>query len=81
MQDKTDAAFAAFRQAVDQGWRPIGQYPLDRDPNLAALRGELAVQAILDELEADMSAQLERVTAMDRAGELDPLPELAPATP
>ena len=80
LQGKTDAAFAAFQQAIDQGWRPIGQYPLDRDPNLAALREEPAFQAILDELEADMSAQLERVTAMDRAGELDPLPELA-ATP
>ena len=74
LRGEVDAALTAFRRAIDQGWRPIGQHPLGRDPNLSILHDQPAFRSMLDELDADMAAQLERVTAMELAGELEPMP-------
>jgi tetratricopeptide (TPR) repeat protein len=70
LQGKKEKALEALREAIDAGWRTLWWYYLERDPNLESLHGDPEFQAMLDEVRADMAAQLERVRAMQRAGEL-----------
>ena len=56
-------ALTALREAVDAGWRPLLDVPLERDPSLEPLRAEPAFGAIVAEIEQDMAAQLARVNA------------------
>jgi len=70
MQGKKQKALATLRQAVDEGWRTLWWYYLQREPNLESLHGEPEYQAMIAEIEADMAAQLERVREMQRTGEL-----------
>ncbi len=73
-------ALSALRQAIDEGWRGLWWYFLERNPNLESLRGEPEFQAMVAEIEADMAAQLERVREMERNGELEPIPEVSATT-
>ena len=75
-QGKTGAALAAVRQAIDQGWRASWWYYLEHDPNLDSIRDEPEFQAMVEEIRADMAAQLAHVRAMEDAGELEPIPDL-----
>jgi tetratricopeptide (TPR) repeat protein len=70
LQDEKQKALAALRQAIDEGWRAWWWYFLERDPNLESLRDEPEFQAMVEEVRADMAAQLERVREMERRGEL-----------
>jgi len=70
LQGKQEKALAALREAIDAGWRTLWWYYLERDPNLDSLHGNPTFQAMLDEIRVDMAAQLERVRAMQRTGEL-----------
>jgi hypothetical protein len=70
-------ALSALRQAIDEGWRTLWWYYLKRDLNLESLHDEPEYQAMTEEIEADMAAQLARVREMERNGELEPIPELA----
>jgi tetratricopeptide (TPR) repeat protein len=70
-------ALAALRQAIDEGWRAMWWYYLQREPNLESLHSEPEFQAMVAEIEADMAAQLERVREMERNGELEPIPEIS----
>jgi TolB-like protein/DNA-binding winged helix-turn-helix (wHTH) protein/Tfp pilus assembly protein PilF len=74
LQGEKQKALAALRQAIDEGWRTMWWYYLQREPNLESLHGEPEFQAMLDEIKADMAAQLEHVREMERRGEV-------PATP
>jgi TolB-like protein len=74
LQGKRQEALAALRQAIDAGWRPLWWYYLERDPNLESLHGDSGFQSMVDEVRADMAAQLERVREMRRRGELAPIP-------
>ena len=74
LQGKIGAALAILRQLVDQGWRGNWWYYLVHDPNLDSIRGEPEFQAMLEEIEADMAAQLERIRAMEASGQLEPVP-------
>jgi glucan phosphorylase len=76
LQGKTEAALAALRQAIDQGWRANWWYYLEHNPNLDSIRDEPEFQAMVEEIKADMAAQLERVRAMEASGELEPSPEV-----
>jgi tetratricopeptide (TPR) repeat protein len=70
-------ALSALRQAIDEGWRGMWWYHLERNLNLESLHDEPEFQAMIAEIEADMAAQLARVREMERNGELEPIPELA----
>jgi tetratricopeptide (TPR) repeat protein len=72
-------ALSALRRAIDEGWRSMWWYSLRLDPGLESLHDEPEFQAMVAEIEADMTAQLARVREMERNGELEPIPEI-PAT-
>jgi tetratricopeptide (TPR) repeat protein len=70
LRGEKQKALEALRQAIDEGWRTLWWYYLERDPNLESLRDEPEYQAMVEEIEADMATQLERVREMLRVGEL-----------
>ena len=61
LSSSVPAALAALRQAVDAGWRSYWWYYADHDPKLDSLRQDSKFTAIMDEIRADMAAQLARV--------------------
>jgi len=75
-QGKTREALLALRQAIDERWRAAWWFFLVPDPNLDSIRDEPEFQAMVEEIKADMAAQLERVRQMEASGELEPIPEL-----
>jgi len=75
-QGKTEKALAALRQAIDERWRNYWWYYAEHDPNLDSIRDEPEFQAMVEEIKAEMAAQLERVRKMEANGELEPIPEL-----
>jgi tetratricopeptide (TPR) repeat protein len=77
LQGETQKALSALRQAINEGWRDSWWYFLKHDPILESLHDEPEFQAMVEEIEADMAAQLARVREMERNGELEPIPELA----
>ncbi len=78
LQGKTEKALAALRQAIDERWRSFWWFYLEHDPNLDSIRDEPEFQAMVEEIKADMAAQLARVREMEANGELElePVPEL-----
>jgi tetratricopeptide (TPR) repeat protein len=76
LQGKTEAAVTALRQLIDQGWRNEWWFSLEHDLNLDSIRDEPEFQAMVEEIKADMAAQLAHVRAMEKAGELEPIPDL-----
>ena len=76
LQGKTDAALAALRQAIDQGWRTDWRYFFYVDPNLDSIRGEAKFQVMLKEVQDEMAAQLQRAREMEANGELAAIPEI-----
>ena len=70
VQGEKQEALAALREAIDEGWRALWWYYLERDPNLESLHDEPEYQAMIAEIEADMAAQLARVGEMERRGDL-----------
>lgn len=61
MRGNRQAALAALREAIDQGWRAFWWYFLKHDPNFDSLRGEAEFLAMTAELGADMASQLSRL--------------------
>ena len=76
-----EKALAALREGVANGTRYMWRLQLLYNPNLDSIRDTPEFAAIVSEIEADMAAQLTRVREMERNGELEPIPEVAPATP
>jgi len=76
LQGKTEKALAALRQAIDQGWRRVWWYYAEHDPNLDSIRNESEFQGMVEEIKADMAAQLERLRAMEASGDLEPIPDI-----
>ena len=75
LQGRTEAALAAVRQAIDQGWRTDWRFFFHVDPNLDSIRDEAEFQAMLQEVKEDMAAQLERAREMEADGELAAIPD------
>ncbi|MCP4046460.1 MAG: hypothetical protein GY732_10770, partial [Gammaproteobacteria bacterium] len=62
---ETDKAIAAIREAVAAGWRELYGGMLNQPPvMLDALAGNPEYEALVEEINADLSLQLERVHAM-----------------
>ena len=67
-------ALRALRAALDSGQRHAWWIDFLHSPLLDSLREEPEFQAMVEELEAEMAAQLENVRKMQRTGEIPPLP-------
>jgi tetratricopeptide (TPR) repeat protein len=77
LRGESEKALSTLRRAIDEGWRFYWWHHLERDLSLELLRGEPEFQAMVEELEAEMSTQLERVREMERSGELATIPEIS----
>ena len=73
LRGDTPAALTALREAIDQGWRASWWYHLKHDPNFDAIRGEPEFQAMVREIEADMTRQLARTHEWDANSEFAPI--------
>jgi hypothetical protein len=71
MRGNTQQALAALREAVGAGCRVYWRVYLQHDPALAALREEPEFASIIEKLEADMAAQLERVRSLEAGEKLE----------
>ena len=69
----TDSALSALRAALDSGQRHAWWIDLLHSPLLDSLRDEPEFQAMVEELQEEMAAQLENVREMQRTGDMPPL--------
>lgn len=74
------SALDALRRAIDAGWRGLWWAQGERSPHMGALAVEPEFTSMMDEIRLDMSAQLERVRALDRQGALPLVPPPQAAT-
>jgi hypothetical protein len=79
LKGDTPQALKEMRIMIDSHWR-WDWWMLEKDPNFEPLWNEPEFKIMMDEVRADMAAQLARVREMERNGELEPIPEAAPAT-
>ena len=75
-QGKTRPALDALRQAIDEGHRWFWWSQGERSPHMTTIAQNAEFMAMMDEIRADMAAQLERVRQMEANGELAVVPEL-----
>jgi len=61
LRGENEKALGALRTAVDLNWRLSWPYYLDHDPVLEPIRSDPRFQEIVQEIRADMAAQLEQV--------------------
>jgi len=61
LRGENEQALATLRTAVDSGWRYYWRYYLEHDPIFEPLRSDPRFQAIVQEIRADMAAQLAQV--------------------
>ena len=61
LQGRSDKALAAFRTAIDEGWRTLWWYYAESDPALASIREAPEFQAMVGEIRDDMAEQLARL--------------------
>ncbi len=76
LQGKTSDALAAFRDAVDEGFRGTvasNGWPLVADPYLSSLRGQPAFEVMVDELDDAISTMQQRVADTEQSGDWDAL--------
>ena len=76
MKGDTPKALKELRISIDANWR-WEWWMLEKDPIYEPLWDEPEFKVMMDEIRADMAAQLARVREMERNGELEPIPELA----
>ena len=74
LQGRKEEALAALQRATDEGWRSLWWYYLRYDMNLDSIRDEPRFQRVLDQIEADISAQMLRVREMEKSGEISAVP-------
>jgi len=69
LQGHKAEALAAFRRAIDGGWR-WDWWQVESDPTLVSIRSDPGFIAMLAEVKADVTLQLEHVREMERSGEI-----------
>jgi tetratricopeptide (TPR) repeat protein len=70
LQDKTEMAISALRDAVDEGWRIFSWYYLDHSPNLESIRGDPEFQRLRRRIREDMAVQAIRAEELRASGDL-----------
>ena len=76
LQGKTLEALAAFRDAIDEGFRGTvssNGWPLILDPYLGSLRGQPGFEAMVGELEEAIAQMQQNVAAAEQTGNWDSL--------
>jgi hypothetical protein len=76
LQGKTPAALAAFRDAIDEGFRGTmasNGWPLALDPYLGSLRDQPAFQAMVKELDDRLAVMQQRLFDVEQSGNWDAL--------
>ena len=73
-QGKTEQALTALRKAIDDGWRVFWWMQGKRSPHTLSLRDEPEFQGMMDEVQSDMTVQLEHLRHLNTLGELAPIP-------
>jgi tetratricopeptide (TPR) repeat protein len=68
-------ALAELRRIIDKGWRVYWRWETELNPNFNGLHKNDEFQAMVQELEADITQQRQRAFEMADRGELAPLPE------
>ena len=76
LKGQTAEALTALREAIDAGWRSLWWYYLEHDKNLDSIRDEAEFQAMVEEVRADITAQLVRLREAKASGELAPIPKV-----
>jgi TolB-like protein/Tfp pilus assembly protein PilF len=83
LQGKTLDALAAFRDAIDEGFRGTvasNGWPLAVDPYLDSLRGQPAFQVLVTELDGAVAQMHQRVSQAEESGNWDELRALVGST-
>jgi TolB-like protein/Tfp pilus assembly protein PilF len=83
LQGRTIDALAAFRDAIDEGFRGTVEsngWPLAIDPYLDSLRGQPAFQAMVTELDDAVAVMHQRVSQSEESGNWDALRALVDST-
>ncbi len=83
LQGKTREALAAFRDAIDEGFRGTvasNGWPLALDPYLNSLRGQPAFQVMVAELDDAVAQMHQRVSQSEESGNWDELRALVEST-
>jgi TolB-like protein/Flp pilus assembly protein TadD len=83
LQGRTREALAAFRDAIDEGFRGTiasNGWPLALDPYLDSLRDQPAFQAMVQELDDSISQMHQRVLESEQSGNWDDLRALTERT-
>ncbi|HEY5623398.1 MAG TPA: tetratricopeptide repeat protein [Gammaproteobacteria bacterium] len=75
---REDEALAAMQRMIDRGWRSTW-WLAESSPKLASISSHPDFVAMIDEVKADMAAQLEVVREMENSGEFPPMPEAVSA--
>ncbi len=76
LQGRSFEALAAFREAIDEGFRGTvasSGWPLSLDPYLDSLRSQPAFQAMVGELDDAVAEMQQRVTEAEESGNWDEL--------
>ena len=76
LQGNTLEALAAFRDAIDEGFRGTvasNGWPLAMDPYLDSLRGQPAFEALVGELDDAVAQMQQRVAEVEQSGNWDEL--------
>lgn len=78
MLGRKTEALVALRQAIDDGWREAW-WLTEADPTLESIVRHPDFIAMVDEVEADVASQLEKVRELERNGEFAPVPDIVVA--
>ncbi|NCF14554.1 MAG: tetratricopeptide repeat protein [Gammaproteobacteria bacterium] len=76
LQGRTVEALAAFRDAIDEGFRGTASsngWPMALDPYLGSLRGQPAFEAMVGELEEAIARMQQNVAEAEQTGDWDSL--------
>ena len=80
LRGEKEQALATLREHVARDSLDNWRFQLLYNSNLESIRDTPEFAAIIEEIEADMAAQLARVREMERSGELEPIPEISATT-